>query len=181
MSGGLAGVVGRQFTQSAARSAVQGDETGGGLAATIFESSAQKGGDFANGVIGTIARGNIKSMGTMKGAQASRALISYMGFAGIEDAPTYTNVEIGGGRISGIETSSENPEGIAFGMYNTDQYIPPDSSHTVEKAEDGTTWYKQYAADTAERTPYTASDGTVEYRETIVRKLPPIPRRKDRV
>ena len=95
---------------SAARSAVQDAGSGGGLAATIFASSAQKGGDFANGVIGTIARGDIRSMGTMKGAQASRALTSYMGFAGLEDAPTYTNVEIGGGRISGIETNSENPE-----------------------------------------------------------------------
>ena len=41
---------------------------------------------------------------------------------GAENIPTYQNVEIGGGRITGTEVTPEHPEGIAFGMYHADQY-----------------------------------------------------------
>ncbi|WP_286081483.1 hypothetical protein [Parablautia intestinalis] len=32
--------------------------------------------------------------------------------------PVFSDVEIGGGRITGTETSEEHPQGIAFGMYH---------------------------------------------------------------
>ena len=48
-------------------------------------------------------------------------------------------------------------------------------------AADGTTWYKQYAADTVERKPSKVPDGNITYHESIVKKLPDPPKRKDRV
>ena len=141
-----------------------------------------KGGDFANSVISTVAQGDIRQMGSITGATASQAMTSYMGLTGQADAPTYSNMEIGGGRMMGTETSDANPGGIQFGMYNTEQYMTPEKGQfdTVETA-DGAKWYRQYAADTVEKTPYTDTDGTIAYNEAIVQKLPPMPRRKDRV
>ena len=46
---------------------------------------------------------------------------------------------------------------------------------------DGSTWYKQYAQDTVEKTPYTSGSGKVAYNESIVQKLPPAPQRKERM
>ena len=69
-----------------------------------FESSVKKGGDFANGVTGAVAKGNISYTGSMTGTQAAQALSSYLGQTGIPDAPGYSGVEIGGGRIMGTET-----------------------------------------------------------------------------
>jgi hypothetical protein len=89
-------------------------------------------------------------------------------------------VEIGGGRMTGIEKTAANPAGIEFGMYNADQYMKPDGAFTVETAADGSQWYKQYAVDTVEKTPYNAPGG-VAYHEAIVQKLPKIPQRKDKV
>ena len=36
--------------------------------------------------------------------------------SGAENVPTFQNVEIGGGRITGTEVTAEHPEGISFGM-----------------------------------------------------------------
>lgn len=98
-----------------------------------------------------------------------------------EDVPAFSNVEIGGGRIMATETSAEHPEGIAIGMYHTDQYMAPSGEHTTVTAADGTTWYKQYAADVVERKPYKAPDGNIAYNESIVKKLPDPPKRKDKI
>lgn len=61
---------------------------------------------------------------------AGSPIHSYMGHtalgAGAENIPTYQNVEIGGGRITGTEVTPEHPEGIAFGMYHADQYVAPE-------------------------------------------------------
>jgi len=40
---------------------------------------------------------------------------------------------------------------------------------------------QQYATDSVEKIPYEKPDGKVVYDESIVQKLPPIPKRKDRV
>ena len=48
-------------------------------------------------------------------------------------------------------------------------------------AADGTTWYKQYAQDAVEKKPYLAPDGEIAYKESIVKKLPPAPKRKDKI
>ena len=182
-SGGLAGVVSRSFRNSAVKNATGSKE--GGLGGKAFASSLEKGGGFANRVIGTVATGNISTTGSMTGEKASAALSSYLGYTalgeGAEDVPNFSNVEIGGGRIMATETSSEHPEGIAIGMYHADQYMAPSGEYSTVTAADGTTWYKQYAADTVERKPYKAPDGNIAYNESIVKKLPDPPKRKDRI
>lgn len=183
MSGGLAGVVGRNITNSAVKNAT--DNGSGGLGGKAFASSMSKGGSFANRAIGTVATGNISSMGSMTGEKAAAALSSYMGYTalgpGAEDVPAFSNVEIGGGRITATEKTSDCPEGIEFGMYHTEQYTAPTGNYSTVMTADGTTWYKQYAADTVEKTPYKDSDGSIAYRESIVKRLPDPPKRKDRI
>ena len=204
MAGGLAGVVSRQVTNSAIRTATSHTETNrqggkapggsiGGFASAIsagiggnmYASSVAKGGDFANNVIGTVAAGTISSMGTMTGEKAAQALHSYMGYAALEEGaqhvPSFTGVEIGGGRITGTEISEEHPEGISFGMYHADQYAAPEGAYATVQAVDGTSWYKQYAQDAVEKSPYMAADGSIAYKESIVKKMPPAPKRKDRL
>ena len=203
-AGGLVGVVSRQVTNSAIRTATSHTETNrqggkapggsiGGFASAIsagiggnmYASSVAKGGDFANNVIGTVAAGNISSMGTMTGEKAAQALHSYMGYAALEEGaqhvPSFTGVEIGGGRITGTEISEEHPEGISFGMYHADQYAAPEGAYATVQAVDGTSWYKQYAQDAVEKSPYMAADGSIAYKESIVKKMPPAPKRKDRL
>lgn len=46
---------------------------------------------------------------------------------------------------------------------------------------DNSTWYRQYATDTVERTPYMTGEGKIAYHENLVQKLPNMPKRKDRV
>lgn len=183
MHGGLAGVVGRSFTNSAVKQATEG--SGGGLGGKAYEASVSKGGGFANNVIGKVATGSVSSTGSMTGQGAEDALMSYMGYTALEsnaaDVPSFSNVEIGGGRITATETSADHPNGIAIGMYHTDQYTAPSGEYSTVTAADGTTWYKQYAVDTVERKPYKAPDDTIAYKESIVKKLPDPPRRKDRV
>lgn len=182
-SGGLAGVVSRSFQNGAVKNATGSKE--GGLGGKAFASSLEKGGGFANRVIGTVATGNISTTGSMTGEKASAALSSYLGYTALgedaEDVPNFSNVEIGGGRIMATETSSEHPEGIAIGMYHANQYMAPSEEYSTVTAADGTTWYKQYAADTVERKPYKAPDGNIAYNESIVKKLPDPPKRKDRI
>lgn len=179
MSGGLAGAVSRQFTNGAVQSAT--GQGGNPISRKMFESSLQKGGSFANDVTGAVAKGNINYTGTMSGPQAAQALTSYLGQTGVPDAPAYKDVEIGGGRISGIETSAEHPNGTSFGMYQTDQYMAPEGNYDVVTAADNSTWYRQYAKDTVERTPYMTEKGQIAYHEKIVKQLPNMPKRKDRV
>lgn len=155
------------------------------IGGAIFAKSLASGGSFANEVIGTVARGDLRSTGSMKGELASQALSSYMGFTaldeGAKDIPSFTNVEIGGGRITGIETAPGSSEGIAFGMYHADQYAVPQGEYTTIHSADGAKWYKQYAQNAVERKPYVAPDDTIVYHESIVIRLPDPPKRKDRM
>lgn len=82
--------------------------------------------------------------------------------------PTFSDVEIGGGRITGIETAPGSSEGVAFGMYLADQYTKPKGDFTTVYSADGAMWYKQYAQDTVVRKPYNAPDGTVAYGKGII-------------
>ncbi len=183
MKGGLAGVVSRKVTNNAINNA-NGSKSGG-LGGAAFNSSLAKGGGFANSVIGRIATGTIASTGTISGDNAADSLMSYMGYTALgedaTDVPSFSNVEIGGGHIFATETTTEHPEGIAMGMYHADQYMPPEGDYTTVTAADGSSWYKQYATDTVERKPYKADDGSIAYNESIVKKLPKAPVRKDRV
>ena len=96
--------------------------------------------------------------------------------AGIVDS-----LDAPGGRITGTELTAEHPEGISFGMYHADQYVAPEGQYTTVHAVDGTAWYKQYAVDAVDKSPYMAPDGSIAFNESIVKKLPPAPRRKDKI
>lgn len=189
LSGGLAGAVSRNITNNAAHAAVNAPNTsgriGGGLGGSLYSVSVKSGGAFANSVIGSIAAGSIPTMGSLTGSRATEALYSYLGYAamknGMAGAPDFSNVEIGGGRITGTETSAEHPDGLAFGMYHAGQYVAPEGSYSTIHTADGAAWYKQYAADAVNRVPYKAPDGSIAYNESIVKRLPRAPQRKDRM
>lgn len=153
------------------------------LGGMVFSRSLAAGGSFANDVIGTVARGEVA--GSITGDMAAQSLSSYMGYAtpgiGSRDAPVYSDVEIGRGRITGTETKAGTSEGISFAMYHVDQYTAPAGEYTKVVSADGTQWYKQYAQDAVERKPYMAPDDTAAYHERIIKKLPDPPKRKDRI
>lgn len=181
LSGGLSGAVGRQVERSAVNAATGYSEKAG-IGNSIYQSSLNKGGDFANSVISTIAHGKYDQVGSIKGADASKAYMSYMGMDGGNAAsnPSYSNMEIGGGRITGTESTEGGSRD--FAMYSADQYMPPtngtyDTVHSV----DGSAWYRQYAQDTVSKTPYEGSDGKIAYHESIVQQVPKAPSRKDRI
>ncbi len=153
------------------------------LGGMVFSRSLAAGGSFANDVIGTVARGEVA--GSITGDMAAQSLSSYMGYAspgiGSREAPVYSDVEIGRGRITGVETAAGTKEGLSFAMYHVDQYTAPAGEYTKVVSADGTQWYKQYAQDAVERKPYMAPDDTVAYHERIIKKLPDPPKRKDRI
>lgn len=217
LSGGLAGSVGRQVERSAVNAAT-GYAEGSSIGNSLYQSSLNKGGDFANNVVGNIAKGSYGQVGSIKGADAAKAFQSYMGLntenqsvSGYSDnssqetssyaahqnvnessenssspnqpanpVPSYTNMEIGGGKMIGTETADGGSRD--FAMYHADQYMKPNQGEfdTVQSV-DGASWYKQYAQDTVSKTPYEKEDGKIGYHESIVQKLPPAPPRKDRV
>ena len=152
---------------------------------TLFAKSLYQGGAFANDVIGTVAKGDYRTTGSITGETATRSLLSYMGFTALGEhatnIPRYQDVEIGGGRITGREFTPEHPGGIDFCMYHADQYAQPKGDYSKVYSADDAAWYKQYAEDTVERKPYQAEDGKIAYHEKIVQKLPNPPQRKDRM
>lgn len=95
--------------------------------------------------------------------------------------PTFRDVEIGGGRITGYETPAGGGEERQFAMYNASQYMVPSGPYEVVKTVDGESWYKQYAQPTVQKTPYEDASGKIKYNEKIVEQMPQIPKRKDRV
>ena len=187
LSGGLAGAVGRQMERSAVNAATSYSE-GGSIGNSMYQSSLQKGGDFANRVIGDIAKGSYGQVGSITGDDAAKAYASYMGLRSgdtegtstSEPLPQYSNMEIGGGRITGTETTDGTSRD--FAMYLSDQYMAPtNGDYETVQSVDGATWYKQYAQDTVEKKPYQDDNGAVAYQESIVQKVPPAPARKDRI
>lgn len=97
------------------------------------------------------------------------------------DPPTFRDVEIGGGRITGYETPAGGGDERQFAMYNAAQYMAPTGPYETVQTVDGESWYKQYAQPTVQRTPHEDSAGKITYDEKIVEQLPQIPKRKDRV
>ena len=184
-----------------------GRKVAGGAASAASGSSLEGGGKFATEVISSIARGNRAQMGSITGSNAKSAMESYFGFnktstvkGGTENSsktsfssdvsvtgkvdnppPQFSDVEMGGGRITGTETTEKHPDGIGFAMYDAEKYDKPDGKFEVATAVDGSKWYKQYAEPTVEKTPYMGTEGKVKYNEKIVSKLPKAPVRKDKV
>lgn len=161
------------------------DFKGVGLGGTIFARSLVSGGSFANDIIGTVAKGDIRSTGSITGDLAAQSIRSYLGCAGEEASGksplTFSNVEIGGGRITGMVSKPDMSEPIAFSMYHADQYAEPKDGFSRIRTVDGALWYTQLAQDAVERKPYKAPDDTVAYQESIVKRLPDPPKRKDRI
>lgn len=182
LSGGLAGSVGRQTERSAVNH-VTGYTEHSSIGSAMYHSSLNKGGDFANNVISNIAQGNYSQVGSIKGEEAEKAFISYMGMKEDKDTPfpVYTNMEIGGGRMTGTETK-EDSGSREFALYHADQYVAPTpGTYDTVQSVDGAAWYKQYAQPTVNKTPYETEDGKVAYHESIVQKLPQAPQRKERI
>ena len=279
---GLVGVTKRAAGNAAASSATG---TGSGLSNIIggamFGSSLASGGKFATSVIGAVAKGDISSVGSITGEQASEALTSYLGYssaaaseiqtddpvtiltapapmngedvvtldggsaagvipppklnrgrrpvpltrwfpllweqnqfleggtstgvittathtasatptapspgtvregAGVPSSPpTFRNVEIGGGRITGHEVAPDGQSEREFAMYSTEQYMAPTGPYDTVETIDGSSWYRQYAQPTVEKTPYKDGDDKIRYEERIVPQMPPVPKRKDKV
>ena len=96
-------------------------------------------------------------------------------------APSFRDVEIGGGRITGYETPAGGGPERQFAMYNASQYMVPSGPYEVVQTVDGESWYKQYAQPTVQKTPYEDTSGKIKYTEKIVEQMPQIPKRKDRV
>lgn len=268
---GLIGVAQRAAGNAAASSATRrGSGLGSFVGGAMFGSSLKSGGKFASDVVGAVATGNIATMGSITGNQASEALTTYLGYGsgqgsgsgsgklggdgttiptssvltssgGInavshesnidpigsvnpsaqnvpmydsaEDRitldggtaagalaaegdspdvsvsgasipsqpPTFRNVEIGGGRITGYETPAGGGAERQFAMYNAEQYMEPTGSYETVQTTDGQSWYKQYAEPTVQKTPYEDGSGKIKYDEKIVNQMPQIPKRKDRV
>lgn len=95
--------------------------------------------------------------------------------------PVFSNVEIGGGRITGYEAPAGGGEERQFAMYSASHYLQPTGSYETVQTADGETWYKQYAQPTIRKTPHTGKSGKIEYSSHIVAELPPVPKRKDRI
>lgn len=257
-------------TKRAAGNAAAASATGSssGLSSIIggamFGSSLRKGGNFATSVISAVAKGNMSSVGSITGEQASEALTSYLGYTamgaselhsedgvsiptsptaqedtvtldggtaagttipemahqqepigtapagrisnpaypgvphspssaspashssgdahGISSAPpTFRNVEIGGGRITGFEIAADGSGEREFAMYSAEQYMTPSGPYDTIQTADGSSWYRQYAQPTVEKTPYKDRDDRIHYEEQIVPHMPPVPKRKDKI
>ena len=97
-------------------------------------------------------------------------------------AVQYSQIEIGGGRIMGMETAKETGNSVAFAMYSTDKYMPPtQGDYKTVTAVDGSKWYHQYAQPTVVKEPFMKENGEIQYKEHIENKLPDAPKRKDRI
>ena len=93
-------------------------------------------------------------------------------------AVQYSQIEIGGGRIMGIETAKETGNSVAFAMYSTDKYMPPtQGDYKTVTAVDGSKWYHQYAQPTVVKEPFMKENGEIQYKEQIENKLPDAPKR----
>ena len=100
----------------------------------------------------------------------------------VDSTAQYTHMEIGGGQITGTETSKELGGSMNFAMYSTEKYMPPSQGdYKTVTAVDGSKWYHQYAQPTVVKEPYMKEDGKIQYREHIENKLPEAPKRKDKI
>ena len=100
----------------------------------------------------------------------------------VDSSAQYTHMEIGGGRITGTETSQELGGSVNFTMYSAEKYMPPSQGdYKTVTAVDGSKWYHQYAQPTVVKEPYMKEDGKIQYKEHIENKLPEPPKRKDKI
>ena len=136
-------------------------------------------------MIGMVARGDMRSTGSITGDLAAQSLQSYMGHTalGASAAEKYPSPRwrLAADALTGREVTPEHPQGIEFAMYHVDQYSRPEGDYQKVFSADGAAWYKQHAVDTVVKTPFKAPDGEIDYQKEIVKRLPTPPKRKDRM
>lgn len=127
--------------------------------------------------------GGAEGIGVSENAEnASPDMSMYAMYAnGESTVPTFSDIEMGGGRITGFESTPEYPMPREFAMYDAEKYAKPEGAFETVVAVDNSKWYKQYAVPTVEKTPYMDTSGKVQYNEKLVDKMPKAPMRKDRM
>ena len=120
---------------------------------------------------GTAASAMIPTSSSLQQAALQRVALGQMG-------NRTTDVEIGGGKITGREIIPGHGQ-IQFAMYNTRQFERPAGHYTVQTSRDGEQWYKVYATSAVERTPTTRDErGHYQYEERKIAVLPKAPARR---
>jgi hypothetical protein len=76
-------------------------------------------------------------------------------------------------RITGHEVAPDGQSEREFAMYSTEQYMAPTGPYDTVETIDGSSWYRQYAQPTVEKTPYKDGDDKIRYEERIVLKCRP--------
>lgn len=141
--------------------------TAGGTAASYTASAGS--GPAASG--GTASSATIPTSSSLQQAALQRVALGQMG-------NRTTDVEIGGGKITGREIIPGRGQ-IQFAMYNAKQFERPSGHYTVQTSRDGEQWYKVYATSAVERTPTTKDErGHYQYEERKVAVLPKAPARR---
>ena len=138
-------------------------ETSAGYAASVGSGPAASG--------GTASPATISTSSSLQQAALQRVALGQMG-------NRTTDVEIGGGKITGREIIPGRGR-IQFAMYNAKQFERPSGHYTVQTSRDGEQWYKVYATSAVERTPTTKDEcGHYQYEERKVAVLPKAPARR---
>ena len=120
---------------------------------------------------GTAASATIPTSSSLQQAALQRVALGQMG-------NRTTDVEIGGGKITGREIIPGRGQ-IQFAMYNARQFERPAGHYTMQTSRDGEQWYKVYATSAVERTPTTKDErGHYQYEERKVAVLPKAPARR---
>lgn len=120
---------------------------------------------------GTAASAMIPTSSSLQQAALQRVALGQMG-------NRTTDVEIGGGKITGREIIPGRGQ-IQFAMYNARQFERPSGHYTVQTSRDGEQWYKVYATSAVEHTPTTRDErGHYQYEERKVAVLPKAPARR---
>ena len=150
-------------TEIAQAAGAAAGETSAGYAASVGSGPAASG--------GTASPATIPTSSSLQQAALQRVALGQMG-------NRTTDVEIGGGKITGREIIPGRGQ-IQFAMYNAKQFERPAGHYTVQTSRDGEQWYKIYATSAVERTP-TAKDerGHYQYEERKVAVLPKAPARR---
>lgn len=142
---------------------------GAAVGGTSTSYTASVGSGPASG--GAAASATIPTSSSLQQAALQRVALGQMG-------NRTTDVEIGGGKITGREIIPGRGQ-IQFAMYNAKQFERPSGHYTVQTSRDGEQWYKVYATSAVERTPTTRDErGHYQYEERKVAVLPKAPARR---
>lgn len=138
-------------------------ETSAGYAASVGSGPAASG--------GTASSATIPTSSSLQQAALQRVALGQMG-------NRTTDVEIGGGKITGREIIPGRGQ-IQFAMYNAKQFERPSRHYTVQTSRDGEQWYKVYATSAVKRTPTTKDErGQYQYEERKIAVLPKAPAKR---